>query len=95
MASIVYETPMMVWHRMGDQATGKPAPAGAFKIWVLDCQKRRQAARSFYLQHRAGFTQEEDVYDFVKNMNLVEKRQGQDCTNIPFTILHEVFGDLW
>ena len=95
MASIVYETPMMVWHRIGTQTTGKPAPDGAFKIWVLDCQKRRQAAREFYLQNRHGFTQAEEEYNFVLRMNLYEKRLTEDRTNIPFVILHKVFGDLW
>jgi hypothetical protein len=94
MASIIYETPMMVWHRIGN-SSGKPCPPDAFKQWVLQSQKNPAYARTYYLSRRMGYTQDDEAYENVKKMIAFEKDLGNDSTNIPFKILKTVFGDLW
>lgn len=93
---VIYETPMMVFHRNGKEKTGNDTPPdGAFKDWVLWCKKNKKSARQYYLQTRHGFTQADEEYAFVKKVIEMEKELGKDLTNIPFKILDQVFGDLY
>ena len=85
---------MMVWHRIGN-SSGKPEPPGAFKQWVLQCQKNPKYARTYYLVHRMGYTSDDEAYHNVKMMNEFEKTLNDDVTNVPFKILYKVFGDLY
>jgi len=94
MTSIIYETPMMVYQRRGEQS-GTPEPPGAFKAWVLQSQKNPKYHRAYYLTHRIGFTKDDEEYDRVKDIIIFEKGLGNDVKNKPFRILHKVFGDLY
>ena len=94
MALIIYETPMMVWNRIGNSSE-TPYPTGAFKKWILQSKKNPEYARTYYLMHRMSFMPNHEAYDDVKKMVEFEKGLNRDLLNIAFTILHEVFGDLW
>ena len=96
MTTIIYETPLMLFHRNGKEKTGnEDPPDGAFKAWVLWCRANKNEARKFYLQNRCGFTQSDEEYESLKKIIAMEKDLSKDKNNIPFKILDKVFGDLW